>query len=82
MPDDAHDTLGQRFLRAGWATEMIQQPDSWDMTWTDKGLEQLRQLWEPLRQLEPDTMNAAEMIVLLSLVHAHGRDADGNRGQR
>jgi hypothetical protein len=48
--------LGERLLRAGWATSLVNEPDSFGVHWTEHGIEQMRQLWETLRELQPAEM--------------------------
>ena len=60
--------LGERLLRAGWATSFIDEPDSFSFEWTPLGKRRIRQLANAMAEFGEDTIPPKEMALLRAVV--------------
>lgn len=62
--DDDMQKLGERLLRAGWAAQIVDSTDSFEIVPTPQGEEKMRQLYQLLAELDLPTLTPGQLDVL------------------
>ena len=65
-------TLGERFLKAGWASKIIDKPDEFSLHYTPEGEKSMKQLYDLISKLGVDAITVEELAIFRGLIFQEG----------
>jgi hypothetical protein len=76
--NDYFTTLGQKFLRAGWADGIIDKPDEFKFSYTTVGIENLKLLHAILAKIDGKQLSDKELELLRELAYYEGTNPNAS----